>query len=305
MTPTSSLIEARLARQRCALRLRSRPTVLRCVVVCCLYDTAFEDLSMQVEAKLRQVHQCFAGWPQFDWALLVVDDDGRHEAEIRAAFERVQRSLACPESACRRLSLPSVVDIDLSIQRDRKGLALLRGFQSLISEGWELFLYVNLNLKVHFSQAALLIERVLQSQKPVFGTRAFSEGGGVYGAGGLGRLKSVVYNQILACLLPPLAGFMDTNAPMKLLPRAALKHLLRVARVEDVSFDSEWCLALLEGGFDIETQGVVWQQRAGSQPPWDAVLRVLASVFKQRQRWLRGHYRGFKGHELGSPCDSK
>lgn len=260
-------------------------------VVCSLYDTGFEDLAQQVQSRSAQLRDALAPFPELAWTLLVVNDSEADQTEQAAAIDAGFAALEDkPESArLERLDFFGPAGID------RKGAAIRRGFRHLLDGGddppAELLAYINLNLKVDLAQLPIALAPFLDPDVDVvIATRAPKEGGGVVGAGALGRLKSIVYNRMARLALPPLAPFSDTNAPLKIGRAAAIDHLLRVARVEDVSFDTEWVLAFVEGGFRIEKAPVVWKQRAGSRPPWGAIPRVVASLRDQRRRWRSGEF---------------
>ncbi len=103
-------------------------------------------------------------------------------------------------------------------------------------------------------------------------------------------MKSRAYNRIARLLLPTLSLYRDTNAPLKLARAAAIRHLLAVARVDDVCFDTEWLIAFHEAPFRVSVRPVVWAQESGSRPPWRAALGAMVSLWQQRRRWRHGDY---------------
>ncbi|MDF1666142.1 MAG: hypothetical protein P1V97_30580 [Planctomycetota bacterium] len=265
-------------------------------VVTCLYDTGFSSLKRQIKARVKQIANALDDIPLLSWLFLLVDDGpGDQSDEIAAALKACQDTLKIKQGTLE--CIPLFPNGRPRNKRDRKGWAIRHGFQHLITEqpGWDALTYINLNLKVDMAQLPTVLKPVLFHECDVaIGTRSPGEGGCVLGAGFAGRLKSVVYNSLATSALPPLKPYADTNAPVKIGSEAAIRHLLDVARVEDVSFDTEWVLAFLEGGFEIETIGVIWSQLKGSRPPWTSVPKVLLSLVDQRRRWLRRQFRGKK-----------
>lgn len=257
-------------------------------VVTCLYDTAHHDLEALTRGRLSEAEEVAAALPGWSVSFTIVDDapaaDGRCVANVVAELLAARTA---PVVRLGSLTLPE------RGPADQKGRALRHGLADRLERGGasDLFAYVNFNRKVHLRQLISVLEPILRSGHAAsFATRAPEEGGAVHGAGAAGRLKSRVYNALVRLRLPPLRGWRDTNAPMKVFTAPALRHLLAVARVDDVSFDSEWLLALCAGGFSVGRAPVIWRQESGSRPPWGAVPRVLRSLGAQRRRWLRGAY---------------
>lgn len=287
---------AKLAGQeaRQSLFERESTSIQRVGIVTCLYDTGFTPLGNQVNARIAQIADALDAIPKLEWRFLLVDDSPRGRSrEIAAAFNNCRKTLEIQNGTFD--TVPLFEDARRRKAKDRKGLAIRRGFQQLIGEqkSWDALVYINLNLKVHMGQLPSVLKPVLLKECDVaIGTRSPGEGGCVLGAGFAGRLKSVIYNALATTALPPLKPFADTNAPVKIGTEDAIRHLLEVAQVEDVSFDTEWVLAFLEGGFEVETIGVLWSQLKGSRPPWTSVPKVLLSLVEQRKRWLRGQMQG-------------
>lgn len=273
---------------------RESPKEQRVAIVTCLYDTGFTSLKDQISVRVKQIAAALDDIPKLQWRFLLIDDSPRGRSEeIHAAFEFCERQVTMKSGTLS--TLPLFHDGRWRPAKDRKGLALRHGFNFLIQKdpGWDALVYINLNLKVDMVQLPSVLKPVLLGEADVaIGTRSPGEGGSVLGAGFAGRLKSVVYNALATGALSPLKPFADTNAPVKIGTEDAMGHLLSVARVEDVSFDTEWVLAFLEGGFSIQKIGVLWSQLPGSRPPWSSIPKVLLSLVNQRRRWLRGEFRG-------------
>jgi hypothetical protein len=241
-----------------------------------------------------------ADLPGLSWHFLIVDDscEGRMEA-VERGFKLARQG--CPDPLGTLEVIPLLREGRPQRKQDRKGLAIRRGFVHLLlnaEQRWSALAYINLNLKVHMNQLPSVLLPVLLEQSDVsIGTRCPGEGGAVLGAGPTGRLKSIVYNILASGCFPILKSFADTNAPVKIGNSAAIRHLIQVAQVEDVSFDTEWLLAFVEGRFPVQKIGIVWQQIHGSQPPWDAIPKVLLSLIRQRRRWLGRQFRRRSNHE--------
>jgi hypothetical protein len=293
---TSPALEEALERAAgAAARLRDvtppvrRPAERPCLgLVSCLYDTAYRPLDAQILTRVQQLARASraAGW-RFHY--VIVDDSrgARARLEIERGLDQA-RAMGFTDTVgvARRLALDDASD------RDQKGRALLAGFRSLLDrDPCALYGYANLNNKVHLGQLPSLLEAFDQdAAEVVIGTRDPREGGVVEGAGVTGRLKSRAYNRIAHLLLPPLGPYRDTNAPLKLARAAAIRHLLTVARVDDLCFDTEWLIAFHEARFRVSTRAIVWTQEHGSRPPWRAVFKALTSLWQQRRRWRHGDY---------------
>ena len=149
--------------------------------------------------------------------------------------------------------------------------------------------YLNLNLKVHAALAAPGIAAVLAGRCAVaVGSRAEEDGGLVIGAGGLGRLKSRAYSRLARTLLPPLCGFIDTNAPVKIFNAQAARALVATAQIDEVTLDCEWLMIMHVQGFEMGRFPIAWVQREGSRPPWHLIPLSIRDLFRIRRRWKRG-----------------
>lgn len=250
-------------------------------IVATSYDTAFEPIAEQVRFKLAQLEDLFAE-TSIDWTLWIVDD-----LPAAAGFGAAVRSVESPRLRC----------VPLHSARKRpgglKGRAVLDGMRAALDHtpGLAALVYVNLNLKVDARQMGVGLAELLAGRADVaIGSRAGEDGGIVVGAGRLGRVKSRIFAGIARAALPPLAGYGDTNAPMKLFSAAAARHLVEAARLDHVTLDVEWLTLAHEGGWRVIRFPIGWSQRPGSSPPWHLVALSLRDVARVRRWWKKGRY---------------
>lgn len=259
--------------RRDAAWLRQRGA--RVAFVAASYDTDFEPVAEQVEGKCAQIAAVFPD-DRVRWTLWLVDDDPDHpefaDGAARAAVDPAR---------LRTLSLPQ------KTPGGSKGRAILEGMRAALDAdpALDALVYVNLNLKVDAQLSATGIRLVAQGADAAIGTRSRRRGGAVYGAGKLGRLKSVLFNRLVTTALPQLRGWRDTNAPMKVFSPGSARTLFENAVIPRVTMDVEWLTLLRAAGARVEPFGVVWTQRPGSSPPWHLVLRSAADVVVIRRTW--------------------
>ena len=174
-----------------------------------------------------------------------------------------------------------------------KGRAILDGMHAALNhQNYDAIAPINLNLKVNLQCVTAGLVSVLMGRcHAAIGSRAHEDGGLVLGAGRLGRLKSRVYSRIARTALPPLADFIDTNAPVKIFSAEATAYLLDRARIDQVTLDCEWLIIMHEGQYSMLRFPVAWVQRSGSKPPWHLILLCLRDVYRIRRFWRRGCYR--------------
>jgi len=254
--------------------------------IACSYDTQFESIEMQLHEKVRQLADAYGLEGPVCWSLWLVDD--------------------LPDTAgfCRNIQNAFNSDPDLRILGSRlhllkmcsckpcpgglKGQALLDGMAAALRAQPDLdaVIYINLNLKVHavFSAPGLL-QMLRGTCDAAIGSRASMDGGLAVGAGWAGRLKSRGFNILVRKMLPQLAAYHDTNAPMKIFSPAAAWHLIRNARIPSVTMDCEWLLLLHNSSFSISCFPIVWEQRPGSRPPWHLSIKCLTEVYHVRKRY--------------------
>lgn len=252
-------------------------------IVATSYDTAFEPIADQVRFKLGQLEALFAE-TAIDWTLWIVDD-----LPAAQGFGTAVRSVESPRLRC----------IPLESTRKRrgglKGRAVLDGMQAALEHtpGLAALAYVNLNLKVDARQLGAGLAAILGDTADIaIGSRAAADGGVVIGAGRLGRVKSKLFAGIARTALPPLKGYGDTNAPMKLFSANAARHLIAAARLDHVTLDVEWLTLAHAGGWRIARFPIGWVQRPGSRPPWHLVALSLRDVVRVRRWWKTGQYGG-------------
>jgi len=269
-----------------AQRLRTgRP--VRIAFVACSYDTAFEPVSEQIEAKIRQLEEAYGRDEAVEWSLWIVDDlppaTGFSES-VKVGFHwadshwKIAERLHC-------LPMKSAPPRAGGL----KGRALLDGMKAALKAGVDIVVYLNLNLKVHARLTAVGLEMIALNQADIaVGSRAHRDGGQVVGAGVLGRTKSRVFSRIARTALPPLASYVDTNAPIKAFSAQAAAHLIRHARLDDVTLDCEWLLLGHTAGFRMGRFPIAWVQRTGSRPPWHLIGLTLRDLWRLRRRWKAG-----------------
>lgn len=251
-------------------------------IVATSYDTAFEPVADQVRQKLAELEALFDG-TAIEWSLWIVDD-----LPSSAGFGAAARSVESPRLRC----------VPLTSTRKRpgglKGRAVLDGMRAALEQTPELaaLAYVNLNLKVDARQLGVGLAAILnQAADVAIGSRAADDGGVVVGAGNLGRVKSRIFAGIARAALPPLKGYGDTNAPMKIFSADAARHLIAAARLDHVTLDVEWLTLAHAGGWRVTRFPIGWVQRAGSRPPWHLIALSLRDVARVRRWWKQDHYR--------------
>ena len=272
--PIRPLIQAGVA------ALQGAPAA-RVAVVTTSYDTAFEPIVDQVQQKLDELARLFDG-TAIDWTLWIVDDLPPH-----AGFGAAVRSITHPNLRCVPIRSRHPAPGGF------KGRAVLDGMQAALDADPALaaLVYVNLNLKVDARQMGVGLRRLLDDVADVaIGSRAPEDGGVVIGAGELGRVKSRIFAAIARAALPPLEGYGDTNAPMKLFNGPAARHLLKVARLDHVTLDVEWLTAMHAGEWRVTRFAIGWRQRPGSSPPWHLIALSLRDVARVRRWWRAGRY---------------
>ncbi len=286
--PSAASLRAEALRHAATLRERADLDV---AYVACSYDTAFEPVEAQVCAKIEGLRTAFG---ERGWSLWIVDDLPQSAALGAAVLSAYSRYPALRSRGRLRL-LPMTSAPPRA--GGLKARALLEGFDAALNTGSrDAVVYLNLNAKVDPCFAAPGIQAVLEGSDAAIGTRATSEGGLAEGAGPFGRLKSRAYNALARAILPPLAGYFDTNAPVKAFAPEAAATLVSEARIPGVTMDCEWLLILLERGFTMCRFPIVWTQRPGSRPPWHLVPNSLLDLYRIR----RDHHSGGSHARLSS-----
>ncbi len=251
---------------------------VRHLAVCtCSYDTAHESVADQVETKIA------------DLRAALVNADPRVSLFITDDPSRPGFAAAAREGARRAGGELVLVPPSVSSSRGGKGHALRTALAAALATTPTpgAFVYVNLNLKVpaRFIAAALA---QASGVDVVVGSRSPHDGGSARGQGALGMLKSRVWSSLARAALPQLAGprpsFWDPNAPLKLMSEAAARLIVDEGRIDGVGFDAEWLCLWLRAGLRVEVIPIVWEQRAGSRPPWGLVPEMLLELAATRRR---------------------
>ena len=257
----------------------------RVAIVTCSYDTAFESIADQVDAKIQGLKQTL---PSTEWSFWVTDDRPESEgfsAQVSVGFQRHQ-------DIAHRLHVHRLHRSDV-IDDDQKGRALLEAMGRALAAdpALDALVYVNLNLKVPVIFIASGLRRVLnQTCGVAVGTRAPADGGVVIGAGPAGRAKSILYSRIARMALPLPSGLHDPNAPLKVFSAEAAQFLLARALIPRVTMDCEWVLIAHLSRWRITQFPIGWVQRPGSRPPWRVILSSLRDIALVRQYWRAGRY---------------
>ena len=243
------------------------------------YDTAHEPVADQVAMKITELRAAFA---DDDVACtLFIADDGSAPGFARSARAGAERI-----DAAQALRL---VPTRASVQRwGSKGRAVRAALAAALASSPtpDALVYVNLNLKVPARHVAEAV-RAAGGVDVVVGTRSPVDGGAALGNGALGLLKSRAWSKLARAALPELVGLRDPNAPLKLMSRHAAQLIVDEGRVDGVGFDAEWLCLWRRAGLSIAPIPIVWQQRAGSRPPWELVPEMLLELAQTRRRLRR------------------
>jgi hypothetical protein len=260
----------------------------RVIFVACSYDTSFEPVDVQVKGRIEQLIETFGVDGPVIWSLWIVDDLPR-ERGFSAAVENAYGSY--PSLVHQgRLFVRKMTGV-MPEQAGLKGRALIEGMSMALDEtdSPDAVVYLNLNLKVDAGLTATGVSMVLAGEcGAAIGSRARADGGVVVGAGRAGRLKSRAYSRLARSLLPPLDGFEDTNAPVKVFSADAARRLVRMAVIEHVTLDCEWLMIMKAGGVTMRRFPIAWIQRPGSRPPWHLIPMSIRDLVRIRRRWLAG-----------------
>ncbi len=266
---------------------RGLSTPVDLAYVTCSYDTGFTPLQGQILGKISQLRDVWGDDSPVRWSLWIVDDKIREEG-WREQVEDIFAMAPCADLLAQGRLHCVPLRRTLPDGQDRKGQAILEGMEAASRQENppQAFVYINLNLKVHAGLSVPGVVRVLDGDVDVaVGSRAEVDGGLVLGAGALGRSKSIAFNKLVVALLPELADYEDTNAPMKVFTPEAARFLCGEATMVGVTLDIEWLTMLHRRGFRLRRFPVVWRQRAGSKPPWHLIPASVAAIVKVKNRW--------------------
>jgi len=278
----------RAAAEEAAAELARLPQPVRHVAfVACSYDAFFEPLELQIGTKLEQLSKDFGLEGPVHWSLWVVDDlppaAGFTEAAQKAFAAAPENVLAANRLHVLRMNSCQPRHGGL------KGQALLDGMHAAMKaiDKLSAIVYINLNLKVDALYAAPGLVQVLTGKSDAaIGSRSEKDGGLAIGRGLAGTVKSRAFNLLSRMLLPPLRGYYDTNAPVKIFSPPAARLLVEHARIPTVTMDCEWLLLLHRADMKVSLFPIVWAQRSGSRPPWHLSRSCLADVLAIRRRLI-------------------
>ena len=263
---------------------------LRVAFDTCSYDTHFEPIEKQVDTRIEQLIDMYGVDGPVHWSLWVVDDLPQSRGFGQAAEAAMRRRTTLYASGRLRC-----VPLTGGARRvgGLKGRALLDGMAMALASDATIDVvgYLNLNLKVDLRLSSMGLALIQRGDcAAAIGSRAERDGGLVIGAGRLGRMKSRIYGAMARWALPPLASFIDTNAPMKLFTRRACEALVQTAQIEQVTLDCEWLMIMHAQGFTMRRFPVAWIQRPGSRPPWHLVPLSVRDIYRTRRRWRHGEF---------------
>ncbi len=273
---------------RAAAALASAGRKIHLEVITSSYDTAFAAIGPQVVDKAQQLAGVFPPGGPVHVGLVVVDDTDQKTNFGPAARQGAARA---------RGLLAGGIEVQPLFYRapgphGQKGLALREGMLTALDRGADAVCYVNLNRKVDAAQVATALDVLVRGPADVvIGTRAPADGGRAQGAGRIGRAKSRAWSRLVRATFPVLDRFADQNAPLKLLPRPAAQHLLRTARIDGVTLDAEWLVALLDGGYQVAQVPICWQQQPRSKVPFGLVPSMLVDLGRLRRARSAGRFR--------------
>lgn len=244
------------------------------------YDTAHESVADQVQTKIADL--CAALDHQNVEISVFIGDDGSDPFFAPAARAGAARIPEVPTL---------IVPTTSTSTRGRKGKALRAALAAAVSSTPtpDAFVYLNLNLKVPARCVAAAVTRArahrsLGGVDVVVGSRSPRDGGTAKGTGAIGALKSRVWSSVAHAALPQLRTFADPNAPLKLMSERAARMIVSEGNIDGVGFDAEWLCLWLRAGLRVATIPMVWEQRAGSRPPWELVPEMLSELAQTRRK---------------------
>lgn len=208
--------------------------------------------------KLEQLDWATRINPGIRWRLYAVDDgcphgSGRIAAEIAVAHplgNRVQvlsLAEALPAETGPLRNLASAND-------SRKAGAIILGAMHAIEAGADAVIYTDADNSVHLGQLGLLLEPYIErDRRVVLGNRKHPDSVLVKDAARWGVGIAVLrHMQRMAGAAIFSRGILDTQAAFKLYESRLLADIIEDPTVYDFSFDTDWILAALARGVEIE-----------------------------------------------------
>ncbi len=248
-----------------------------------------------LHAKLDQLEWLFRD-SAVRWSLLPVDDgdpeDSASVARERAADhplgDRVRVLRLADALPATNGPLATLADVDQS----RKGGAIVLGAATALERGADAILITDADNSVHLGQAGLLLEPfVRRGSDVVVGDRKHPDAVLVkaearWGPGivVLRHMQRMVGRALFG------RGLRDTQAAFKLYGRRALEPVLAAPSTFGFSFDSDWLLAALGAGAEIERIPFVFTDSfeesasivQGPMTTWESLLQGLVAAARAR-----------------------
>jgi glycosyltransferase involved in cell wall biosynthesis len=208
-------------------------------------------------AKLEQLDWA-ARESTIDWHLYAVDDGCPHGSGAIAKRVASEHLLGDKVSI---LSLNEALPADngplanlASADDSRKAGAIIMGAIAAIDDGADAVIYTDADNSVHLGQIGLLLQPYVDTQIPVvLGDRKHADSvlvkeGARWGIG----IKVLRHMQRMIGHAVFSRGILDTQAAFKLYDSQLLKEMIAEPTVYDFSFDTDWILAALKRGVQIE-----------------------------------------------------
>jgi hypothetical protein len=208
-------------------------------------------------AKLEQLDWA-ARESTIDWHLYAVDDGCPHGSGVIAKRVASEHLLGDKVSI---LSLNEALPADngplanlASADDSRKAGAIIMGAIAAIDDGADAVIYTDADNSVHLGQIGLLLQPYVDTQIPVvLGDRKHADSvlikeGARWGIG----IKVLRHMQRMIGHAVFSRGILDTQAAFKLYDSQLLKEMIAEPTVYDFSFDTDWILAALKRGVQIE-----------------------------------------------------
>lgn len=193
-----------------------------------------------------------------DWHLYAVDDGCPHGSGAIAERIASEHLLGDKVSV---LSLSDALPASMgpltglvSADDSRKAGAIILGAMAAIDDGADAVIYTDADNSVHLGQIGLLMQPYVDGGVPVvLGDRKHSDSvlvkeGARWGIG----IKVLRHMQRMIGHAVFSQGILDTQAAFKLYDSQLLREIIAEPTVYDFSFDTDWILAALKRGVEIE-----------------------------------------------------
>ncbi len=244
--------------------------------------------------KLSQLEQATRE-TKVDWHLYAVDDGCPHDSA------GIAREIAREHPLGKRASVLSLADALPaasgplraleSADDSRKAGAIMLGCIRAIEDGFDAVIYTDADGSVHLGQIGLLLRPFVERDaRVVLGSRKHPESVVVKEAArwGIG-IKVLRHMQRMIGRAIFSRGILDTQAAFKLYDAKLLNEVIEDPTVYDFSFDTDWILAALRRGADIEQVPFAFIDSAaesasiaqGPMTTWEALLTGLTKSVRR------------------------